>query len=113
MFTLVVDVLIFFAIAVAVVGALTRYRANLNTAFGLASTIGFGLALYFWWNLYLEVQRAGGVLVLKALPVLASSSLRISSSVKIGTSDSSSTRGASPGSKGQGWPTALKKVLRM
>ena len=77
MFTLVVDVLIFFAVAVAVVGALTRYRANLNTAFGLASTIGFGLALYFWWNLYLEVQRAGGVLVLKALPVLASSSLRI------------------------------------
>ncbi|MHC1563872.1 MAG: proton-conducting transporter transmembrane domain-containing protein [Candidatus Hecatellaceae archaeon] len=77
MFTWVIDILVLFAIAISLAGALARYRGNLNIPLGIVSTIGFGISIYFWYNLYLEVQAAGGVLVLKALPALASSCLRI------------------------------------
>lgn len=71
MFTWIVDVLIVFALAVSLAGALARYRGNLNIPLGIVSTIGFGVALYAWYLVYREVQAAGGMLTLKveALPI--------------------------------------------
>ena len=77
MFTWVIDVLLVFAVAVAVAGALARYRGNLNKPLGIASTIGFAAALYAWYDLYLQLQASGGILVLKAVPMVDASCLRI------------------------------------
>jgi proton-translocating NADH-quinone oxidoreductase chain N len=77
MFTWVIDLLLIFAVAIAIAGALARYKGNLNRPLGITSTIGFGVALYAWYVLYLKVGAVGGVLTLQAIPLIGSSCLTI------------------------------------